>query len=158
MNLGVLIAMVLVCLSSISCGERAAGTEAVHVAREKPAQRLITKPAPRPTRCPGGLLCEAVEPLSGWRVPQACTERVVLRYYATCRLLRVDWGDIREFFGTRYDQVVDDAKGLHIVGPKAGPVDAAVAELRVVRHGHWVEVLALPRAVTSVVQRGSAGT
>ena len=85
-------------------------------------------------------------------MPQACTQRVQARYYATCRFLRVDWAEIREFFASRYGPLSEDAKGIHIVRPTAGPVDAAAAELRIVRHGHWVEVLALPGAVTPVQQ------
>jgi hypothetical protein len=101
--------------------------------------------------CPGGLLCEARRALLGWRVPVGCRAVVERAQVASCRMVGVDLGRVREFFESRYRVVplldLADEQGFAVVPKRES--DALSARLHVIRRIESVELVALAGELTA---------
>ncbi len=122
----------------------------------RPPQVTASKPSPAPTLakwCYGGLLCESAEPLFGYRVPWACSNRDERRYLARCSMRYVPWQHMVEFFVSRYADVTVTTNRIDVVGRGAVVVPQAVTptvdrgvlppSLVVRRLANGIEIMAL---------------
>ena len=66
--------------------------------------------------CPGGLLCEATEPVDGWRVPQICQPTRLGQRVQTCWMQGLEWQRLTEFFQSRYPHATQNGALLRIAG------------------------------------------
>lgn len=110
---------------------------------EAPVRRQLrqTQQAAELAPCRGGLLCEDVEPLGGFRVPLGCNPTYIGRYTKICSVSGIrPVGRLTEFLASRYT-VTQDGESWLVAQPGVG-------QLRVFLRGEVAEFVAMPADVT----------
>ncbi len=78
--------------------------------------------------CSGGLLCEALLPIDGWRVPRSCQPARLGQRVTTCWLPGLDWQRVGEFFQSRYPHAQVSGTQVRIAGLTPPPAHVAPSQ------------------------------
>ncbi len=94
-----------------------------------PPKPVVAAPVPQTDdACPGGLLCEAPQPIDGWRVPRACQPARLGQRVTTCWMPGLEWQRVGEFFQSRYPHAQVNGAQVRIAGLAPPPAHTSPSQ------------------------------